>query len=112
MRLLVGIQSLVHQFPRGLYTQPKKQYLVAVHSGSSLRIFRVIWHRLPGEFHSKRRGAFFGSLKSEWTPERGYRSYQEAQSDILTYLTHYYNRERPHSFNDYLPPVSVEARPA
>ena len=29
---------------------------------------------------------FFGSLKSEWIPERGYRSYQEAQSDILTYL--------------------------
>ena len=55
---------------------------------------------------------FFGSLKSEWIPERGYRSYQEAQSDILTYLTHYYNRERPHSFNDYLPPVSVEARAA
>ena len=27
---------------------------------------------------------FFGSLKSEWIPERGYRSYQEAQSDILT----------------------------
>ena len=22
-----------------------------------MRIFRVIWHRLPGEFHSKRRGA-------------------------------------------------------
>ena len=58
MWLLVGIQSLVHQFPRGLYTQPKKQYLVAVHSGSSLRIFRVIWHRLPGEFHSKRQGAY------------------------------------------------------
>ena len=55
---------------------------------------------------------FFGSLKSEWIPERGYRSYQEAQSDILTYLTNYYNRERPHSFNDYLPPVSVEARAA
>ena len=26
-----------------------------------MRIFRVIWHRLPGEFHSKRRGASFGS---------------------------------------------------
>ena len=39
MRLLVGIQSLVHQFPRGLYTQPKKQYLVAVHSGSLIADF-------------------------------------------------------------------------
>ena len=55
---------------------------------------------------------FFGSLKSVWVPEGGYRSHQEAQSDILRYLTHYYNRERPHSFNGYLPPVSAEAMAA
>lgn len=51
---------------------------------------------------------FFGSLKSEWMPERGYQSYAEAESDILRYVTHYYNRERLHSFNDYRPPALVE----
>ncbi len=55
---------------------------------------------------------FFGSLRSEWIPAGGYRSFQETQTDILPYLTHYYNRERPHSFNGYLPPASVEAMAA
>ena len=33
---------------------------------------------------------------------------QEAESDILRFLTHYYNRVRLHSFNDYRTPVAVE----
>ena len=55
---------------------------------------------------------FFGSLKSEWIPEEGYRNFQEAESDILRFLTHYYNRVRLHSFNDYRTPVAVEAMAA
>jgi len=51
---------------------------------------------------------FFGSLKSEWIPEKGYRCFQEAESDILCFLTHHYNRVRLHSFNDYRTPVAVE----
>lgn len=55
---------------------------------------------------------FFGSLKSEWIPEKGYRCFQEAESDILRFLTHHYNRVRLHSFNDYRTPVAVEAMAA
>lgn len=51
---------------------------------------------------------FFGSLKSEWIPEVGYCDIDEAKTDILYYLTHYYNRVRPHSYNDYRAPVVVE----
>jgi putative transposase len=51
---------------------------------------------------------FFGSLKSEWLPETGYRDMDEAKEDIVWYLTHYYNRVRPHSYNDYQTPVAVE----
>ena len=51
---------------------------------------------------------FFGSLKSEWIPETGYRDMAEAKADILRYLTHYYNRVRPHSYNGYLAPVAVD----
>ena len=51
---------------------------------------------------------FFGSLKSEWIPETGYRNMNEAKTDILQYLTHYYNRVRPHSYNNYLTPVAME----
>jgi transposase InsO family protein len=39
---------------------------------------------------------FFGSLKSEWIPETGYCSFEEAESDVLRYLTHYY-RVRPNA---------------
>ena len=52
---------------------------------------------------------FFGSLKSEWIPQGGYRDFQEAEVDILRYLTHYYNRERLHSFNNYHAPAAAEA---
>lgn len=51
---------------------------------------------------------FFGSLKSEWIPESGYRDMNEATADILWYLTHYYNRVRPHSSNNYQTPEAVE----
>lgn len=51
---------------------------------------------------------FFGSLKSEWIPETGYRNMDEAKADIVWYLTHYYNRVRPHSYNDYQTPVAME----
>ncbi len=57
MRLLVGIQSLIHQFPGSLYAEPKEQDLIAVHSGSSSLISRIQWHRLWGKFHTKRRRA-------------------------------------------------------
>ena len=53
---------------------------------------------------------FFGSLKSEWIPELGYRSVEEAESDVLRYLTHYYNRVRPHSHNNYQSPVAREEK--
>ena len=52
---------------------------------------------------------FFRSLKSEWIPKTGYRSPGLAEPDVLHYLTHYYNRVRPHSTNDYKTPVNFEA---
>lgn len=51
---------------------------------------------------------FFGSLKSEWIPKKGYQTEEEAKPDVLRYLTHYYNRVRLHSFNEYRSPVATE----
>lgn len=51
---------------------------------------------------------FFRSLKSEWMPKRGYEDMKSAKQDLLPYLTHYYNRERLHSFNSYATPVQKE----
>ena len=52
------------------------------------------------------------SLKTEWVPASGYRSAAEAKADVLRYLTLYYNRTRPHSYNAYVPPAIREAQAA
>jgi putative transposase len=51
---------------------------------------------------------FFRSLKTEWIPEIGYRSFEEAKARITDYLLGYYSRFRPHAHNDGLPPVLAE----
>jgi len=52
---------------------------------------------------------FFRSLKTEWIPASGYGSPAEAESDVLRYLTCYYNQIRLHSSNGYRTPVAMEA---
>ena len=47
-------------------------------------------------------------MKSEWIPASGYGSPELAKADLLRYLTHYYNRARPHSFNDYKTPLAMK----
>ena len=51
---------------------------------------------------------FFRSLKTEWIPEVGYRSFEEAKTRITDYLLGYYSRFRPHAHNDGLPPAMAE----
>jgi transposase InsO family protein len=51
---------------------------------------------------------FFRSLKTEWIPEIGYSSFEEAKSHITDYLLGYYTRFRPHAHNNGMPPVMAE----
>jgi putative transposase len=55
---------------------------------------------------------FFRSLKTEWIPTMAYRSVEEAEVDVLRYLTDYYNCVRLHSTNNYKTPVAAEAAAA
>jgi len=50
----------------------------------------------------------FRSLKSEWVPNLGYRSANEAIKDVGYYLMDYYNWQQPHQFNDGIPPAKAE----
>ena len=50
----------------------------------------------------------FRSLKSEWMPATGYCSAIEAKRDVSYFLMNYYNWERPHQFNDGIPPAKAE----
>ena len=51
---------------------------------------------------------FFRSLKVEWVPEVGYRSFTEAQRSIYEYITGYYNQYRSHQHNGGLSPNKAE----
>jgi len=51
---------------------------------------------------------FFRSFKTEWMPEKYYRSYDEAETDVFQYIIAHYNSVRGHSYNNYLPPNEAE----
>lgn len=53
---------------------------------------------------------FFRSLKTEWIPTTGYRSFTEAKQKISDYIHGYYSRLRPHSYNGGLTPNESEKR--
>jgi transposase InsO family protein len=53
---------------------------------------------------------FFRSLKTEWVPETGYRSFEEAKVIITDYVLGCHSRFRPHKNNDGLPPAAAEQK--
>jgi putative transposase len=53
---------------------------------------------------------FFRSLKTEWVPTTGYRSFIEAEKSIINYIIGYYSKVRPHSYNGGLTPNESEKR--
>lgn len=52
----------------------------------------------------------FRSLKTEWVPSVGYMSAALAQQDIGRFLMLRYNWQRPHQFNEGLPPAVAEEK--
>lgn len=52
----------------------------------------------------------FRSLKTEWVPASGYADRNTAHKDIAYYLMDYYNWQRPHQYNNGLPPAKAEEK--
>ncbi len=85
---------------------------------SSLAFRRALWRRQITQSMSRRGNCwdnapmerFFRSLKSEWVPETGYRSFDEAKVSITKYIVRYYSALRPHRHNNMLPPNQVEQK--
>ena len=50
------------------------------------------WENAPVE-------RFFRSLKTEWMPTTGWRSFEDAKVAVSRYITGYYRFLRPHTFN-------------
>ena len=78
-----------------------RQYLWRYRINQSMSRRGNCWDNAPME-------RFFRSLKTEWVPEMGYRSFAEAQRSIFDYITGYYNQVRPHQHNGGLPPNKAE----
>ena len=53
---------------------------------------------------------FFRSLKTEWIPTPGYKSFTEAKQDVTDYIIGYYSQVRPHHYNAGLSPNESERR--
>ena len=52
--------------------------------------------------------SFFGSLKTEWTEGKRYKTREEAKKDVFMYIELFYNRQRRHATLGYLSPVEYE----
>jgi len=51
---------------------------------------------------------FFRSLKTEWVPQIGYHSFDEAKRSVWDYIIGYYSQVRPHRHNDGVAPNVAE----
>jgi transposase InsO family protein len=52
--------------------------------------------------------SFFHTLKVELVHDRNYKTRLSARKDIFEYIEVFYNRQRRHSYLDYLSPVEFE----
>ena len=59
------------------------------------------WDNAPAE-------SFFKTLKSELCGHKAFRTRKEARAAIFEYIEVFYNRERLHSYLDYLAPEEYE----
>lgn len=96
-------ESLMFHSDQGShYTSIKfRQYLWRYQIKQSMSRRGNCWDNAPME-------RFFRSLKSEWVPESGYRSFAEAERSVSDYIAGYYSQFRPHQHNDGLAPNKAE----
>ena len=52
--------------------------------------------------------SFFSTLKGDQVHAQDYQTYQEAKTDIFSYIEGFYNRKRRHSSLGYLSPEDFE----
>ena len=52
--------------------------------------------------------SFFGTLKTEWVDHQDYHTHAQAKQDLFEYIEVFYNKQRRHSYLDYLSPAEYE----
>jgi putative transposase len=84
---------------------------------TSLEFRQFLWRYQINQSMSRRANCwdnspmerFFRSIKTEWVPVLGYRSFADAKRALLNYMTGYYSQTRPHQDNGGLPLNQAEA---
>ncbi len=95
---------MFHSDQGSTYTSRKyRQLLLRCQIEQSMSRRGNCWDNSPME-------RFFRSLKTEWIPTTGYRSFTEAENAVVKYIIGYYSRVRPHSYNGGLTPNESEKR--
>lgn len=56
--------------------------------------------------------SFFSSLKTELVDDENYRTHKEAKKSLFEYIEIFYNRQRRHSYLDYISPAEFENKNA
>lgn len=93
---------LFHSDQGSHYTSLKfRQYVWRYRMNQSMSRRGNCWDNSPME-------RFFRSLKTEWIPEIGYQSFDDARRSIMGYINGYYSQTRPHQHNDGLTPNKAE----
>jgi putative transposase len=85
---------------------------------TSLKFRQHLWHYQITQSMSRRGNCwdnapmerFFRSLKSEWVPTAGYKTFNQAKTDVIDYIIGYYSQVRPHRHNDGLTPNMAERK--
>jgi putative transposase len=103
------------------YESRDKPKRVMFHSDQGVQYTSLAFRQLLWRYQMKqsisRRGncwdnspmeRFFRSLKTEWIPETGYRSFEQAKQSITEYIIGYYSQFRPHTHNGGLAPNEAE----
>jgi len=52
--------------------------------------------------------SFWGKLKMEWLNDYKFKTREEAKKAVFEYIELFYNRQRTHSTNDYVPPFKLK----
>ena len=71
----------------------------------------VLWETEGGgslRFNRPVSESFFHTLKTELVHHQHYQTRAETKQELFEYIEVFYNRERLHSTNNYLPPVDYE----
>jgi transposase InsO family protein len=107
LKMAIGRRSpsvgLMHHSDRGCqYTSSNYQALL-VNEGITVSMSRKgnCWDNAVME-------RFFGSLKSERTDYKQYKTRQEAKADAINYIEMFYNSQRLHSTLGYVTPMQFE----